>query len=65
MRFCCIWYYMDHEITRDYVDAKDTEEASVKVHLKYNGADPGPCLSITPADLGNGGPLGYYSTPRW
>lgn len=47
MRFIGIWYDMNREIKRDYVDASDVNEASDKLHALYAGRrEPGPCLSV-------------------
>lgn len=49
MKFVCIWYNMDSEVKRDIIHANSSEEASMKVHAKYQpGCEPAPCISIVP-----------------
>ena len=56
MRFICSWYDMDREIKQDIVEAKDTDEASAKVHMLYPaGQQPAPGLAIYPLN-------GYHDT---
>lgn len=49
MRFVGIWFNMDRETKRDYVTAKDSTEASNKIHALYpSGRYPGKALTVTP-----------------
>lgn len=52
MRFIGIWYNLDEEVKRDYVDASNATEASGKLHALYSGtnAEPAPCLAVVPQD---------------
>lgn len=65
MEFLCIWYNMDQEVKRDVVEASSSEEASNKVHLKYGGRTPAPCLSIMALNSHHGGDVGGYFQTRW
>lgn len=53
MRFVGIWFNLDKEVTRDYVTAKDSDEASRMIHALYaDGKEPAQALTITPASAG-------------
>lgn len=50
MEFEGIWYNMDGEVKRDRVIAKDSTDASAKIHALYAGrAEPAECLSVVSA----------------
>lgn len=51
MRFIGIWFNMDREVKRDYVTAKDANEASMLIHAMYpNQRYPGKALTVIPAN---------------
>lgn len=58
MRFIGIWYNLDREVKRDYVEAANANEASAKLHKLYSSMEnePAQCLTIIPQD-------GYSSAP--
>ena len=65
MLFEGIWFDMDREIQRDEVEAANAEEASVKLHRKYeNGFEPAEALAIVPKEpYPKGNDInGYYTT---
>lgn len=69
MRFMGIWFNMDTEVKRDYVDASNADEASRKIHMLYAGkGEPAEALAVVPADGSKkhgGDPNGYYKTTTW
>ena len=47
MRFMGIWFNMDSEVKRDYVDASNADEASRKIHMLYAGkGEPAEALAV-------------------
>lgn len=52
MRFIGIWYNLDREVARDYVEASNANEASAKLHQLYENErdEPAPCLAVMPQD---------------
>lgn len=67
MRFIGIWFDLDREVKRDYVDAKDSTEASEKINALYGQNPPAPCLTIIAQDgLGGSSDLhGFNMNSRW
>lgn len=70
MKFVGIWFNVDEEVKRDYVDAKDSNEASAKINKLYDGKEPpAPCLTILVQDRSknDGSPdlNGFYMRSQW
>lgn len=50
IRFEGIWFNADSEVKRDVVMARDSNEASAKIHALYpNGNYPGEALTVVSA----------------
>ena len=70
MRFVGIWFDLDQEVKRDYVDAKDSSDASEKINSLYAGKEPpAPCLTILVQDSkknnGSSDLNGFYMKNQW
>lgn len=47
IQFEGIWFNADNEVKRDHVLARDSDEASAKIHALYPDGDyPAECLSV-------------------
>lgn len=56
IRFVGIWFNMDREVKRDYVNAKSADEASNMIHAMYYGKkEPATALTVYPVN-------GYHSS---
>lgn len=67
MRFIGIWFNMDREVKRDFVDAKDSADASEKINALYFGKEPpAPCLTVIPENPSSSGDLhGFSMQSQW